>query len=142
MLKRVSPVLLSLFVLAATGCQMLRPDKKTADAAVSTYHARLSESCPEKHLDMLPQAEVNRLAKANYIAADTQAQQLIDLDSGSECKAHDNRPQCFNTGFIQALDQTGGMPEFVKTVCGLHTKCTGQDQCSAETAGGGETKGN
>lgn len=128
--KLVSPALLSLFVLACAGCQMNRPPVPSAEHAISTYHARLSESCGEKHLEALPQAEINRLAKANYKAADTQAQQLIDLRAGTECAAHDDRPACYNAGFIEAVNMTGGLPEFVKAVCGLPVKCTGDGQCA------------
>jgi hypothetical protein len=96
---------------------MLRPTPQAPEAAWSTYQGRLAEQCSEKHLDKMPAEKLNDLAFDTYKEADTQVQQLIDLDTGKACKGSTDRNGCYNTGFVQATIQAGTLNEFVKKVC-------------------------
>jgi len=115
-MPRFAPVLVCSLVLTA-GCAMNRPPIQAPDAAWNTYHGRLAEQCSAKHLDNLSPVKFNEIAHDYYVDADTQIQQLIDLDSRNSCKANNDFPNCYNTGFVQASVQAGSTTDFVKKVC-------------------------
>ncbi len=117
MSKVFAPLALCALILSSTGCQMLRPPVQAPEAAWNTYQGRLAEQCSEKHLDKMPAEKLNDLAFETYRDADTQVQQIIDLDTAKSCKAGGDRAECYNTGFLQASIQAGTLKEFVKKVC-------------------------
>ncbi len=117
MSKVFAPLALCALIVSSTGCQMLRPPAQAPEAAWNTYQGRLAEQCSEKHLDKMPDEKLQDLAVETYKDADTQVQQLIDLDTSRACKAGGSRTDCYNTGFIQASIQAGTLQEFVKKVC-------------------------
>jgi hypothetical protein len=117
MSKVFAPLALCTLLLSSTGCHMLRPPVQEPEAAWNTYQGRLAEQCSEKHLDKMPGEKLNDLAVESYKDADTQVQQLIDLDTVKACKSSGDRNECYNTGFIQASIQAGTLQEFVKKVC-------------------------
>ena len=116
-MKVFAPLALCAIILSSTGCEMLRPPVQAPEAAWNTYQGRLSEQCGEKHLDKMPAEKLNDLAFDTYKDADTQVQQLIDLDTRKACKAGGDHTECYNTGFVQASVQAGSTTDFVKKVC-------------------------
>ncbi len=113
---RFAPALLGCLSFLSAGCAMNRPPIQSADAAWDTYKGRLAEQCSAKHLENMPAEKFHEIAVDYYISTDTQIQQLIDLDAKKAC-GKDSGIECFNTGFVQASQQVGSLPEFVKQVC-------------------------
>jgi hypothetical protein len=111
MLKTL-PLCLTLLLL--TGCYPDRPARVSADTAMKHFNDQIANHCPGKPVD--PE-KFNELAKDYRNDADTQSQQLIDLDTTKACTANNSRPECYNAGFLQAEIQMGGMDEIVKQAC-------------------------
>ena len=114
---RFAPALLCCLTLISAGCDMNRPPIQSPDAAWSSYKGRLAEQCSDKHLENMPADKFHEIAVDYYKGTDTQIQQLIDTDAKKAC-GKDGGVECFNTGFVQASQQAGSLPEFVKQVCG------------------------
>ena len=115
--KFAAPVVLLSLALSTVGCEMNRPPAQAPEVAWNTYKGRLSEQCGAKHLENLPAEKFTEIGHEYYIDADTQAQQLIDLDGRKACGGGKVSDECFNTGLVQATIQTGGVTDFVKKVC-------------------------
>ncbi len=105
---------LALFVAAAIGCQSDRPAPVAPEVAMKHFNDQLANHCPTKHYDPEKFAE---FAKDYYIDADTQSQQLIDLDAQKACAGGGQKPECSNTGFITAEIQMAGIDDIVKATC-------------------------
>ncbi len=82
--KFVAPAVLLSLALSTVGCKMNRPPAQAPDVAWGTYKGRLAEQCGAKHLENLPAEKFGEIAQEYYVDADTQAQQLIDLDRRAE----------------------------------------------------------
>jgi hypothetical protein len=115
--KFFAPAVLLPLALSTIGCEMNRPPAQAPEVAWKTYQGRLSEQCGDKHLENLPAEKLADIAHEYYIDADTQAQQLIELDIRKSCAANGPDAACTNTGFVQATITTGGLPDFVRKVC-------------------------
>ena len=112
------PLLFCAFAFFALGCQPDRPKAPTVEVAMKHFNDQLANKCPQKHLDtQLPPDKFNEFAKEYRNDADTQSQQLIDLNTHDVCKAGGSEPECYNQGFIQAEVQIGGIDETVKATC-------------------------
>jgi hypothetical protein len=117
MLKFVAPAVLLSFAFSTIGCEMNRPPAQAPEVAWNTYKGRLAEQCGGKHLENLPAEKFGEIAQEYYVDANTQAQQLIDLDRRKACANNASESECMNTGFVQATIQTDGLQDFVKKVC-------------------------
>jgi hypothetical protein len=118
MRKFAAPAVLLSLALSTVGCEMNRPPAQAPDVAWNTYKGRLAEQCEAKHLENLPAEKFGEIAHDYYIDADTQIQQLVDFDARKVCSGKNTvDAECFNTGMVQALVQTGGTQDFVKKVC-------------------------
>jgi len=115
--KFAAPVVLLSLALSTVGCEMNRPPAQAPETAWNTYKGRLAEQCSAKHLENLPADKFYDLSHEYYVDADTQVQQLIEFDARKVCGSSKTEVECANTGFVQAMVQTGGTEEFVKKVC-------------------------
>jgi hypothetical protein len=104
----------SAILLAHVGCMEARPKADAPEVAMKHFTDLRATHCPTKPYDP---ARFNAFAKKYYIDADTQSQQLIDLDTTNACSANSSQPECYNTGFITAEIQTGGIEEIVNASC-------------------------
>ena len=133
LMKLATPLLACLLAFAAAGCQNDRPDPYTPEHALDVYRGRLAVTCPEKHRETLSAEQFGKFGREYYIDADTQTQQLIDLDSRKSCglkgstQSMDKRAgqlsgECYEAGFIQASIQIGNLDEVAKSVCAFHAE--------------------
>lgn len=106
----------SAILLSHIGCMEARPKPEAPEVAMKHYNDQLATHCPSKPYEP---AKFNTFAKKYYIDADTQSQQLIDLDTQKACSANGTQPDCYNTGFITAEIQAGGIDEIVNASCHL-----------------------
>jgi hypothetical protein len=106
----------SAILLAHIGCMEGRPKPEAPEVAMKHFNDQLANHCPAHKYDP---ARFNAFAKKYYIDADTQSQQLIDLDTQKSCSANGTQPECYNTGFITAEIQAGGLDEIVNATCHL-----------------------
>jgi hypothetical protein len=106
----------SFMLLSHTGCMETRPKPDTPEVANKHFTDQLANKCPGKQLN--PE-KFNDFAKEYRNDADVQSQQLIDLDTTKACAANGSQPECYNTGFIQAEIEMGGIDEIVKHACHL-----------------------
>ena len=124
------PLLASTLVFAAVGCQNNRPTPYAPEHAMDVYRGRLAVTCAEKHRENLSPEQFSHFARDFYIDADTQTQQLIDLDTRKSCglkgstqsmqKSGQPTGECYETGFVQASIQIGNLDEVAKDVCAYH----------------------
>lgn len=120
-------MLACLLALAAAGCQNNRPEPYAPEHALDVYRGRLAATCPEKHREMMSAEQFSKFGRDFYIDADTQTQQLIDLDSRKACglkgstqsmeRGAQPAGECYETGFLQASIQIGNLDEVAKDVC-------------------------
>jgi hypothetical protein len=106
----------SAILLTHIGCMEARPKPQSPEVAMKHFNDQLANHCPTKQYEP---AKFNAFAKQYYIDADTQSQQLIDLDTQKSCSANSDQPACYNTGFITAEIQMGGIDDIVKDTCHL-----------------------
>ncbi len=106
----------SAILLAHIGCMEGRPKPVAPQVAMQHFNAQLATHCPAHQYDP---ARFNTFAKKYYVDADTQSQQLIDLDTQKACSTDSSQPACYNTGFITAEIQAGGLEEIVNATCHL-----------------------
>ncbi len=132
-MKPATPVLACLLAFAAAGCQNNRPEPYAPEHAMDVYRGRLAVTCPEKHRENMSAEQFSKFGRDFYIDADTQTQQLIDLDSRKSCglkgstqsmEKSGTQPtgECYETGFIQASIQIGNLDEVAKDVCSFHAE--------------------
>lgn len=129
-MKLAAPMFVCLLGFAAAGCQNDRPKPYTPEHALDVYRGRLASTCAEKHMEHLPAEEFNRFGREFYVDADTQTQQLIDLDTRKSCGANTSG-DCYKTGFVQAAIQIGNLNEVTKHICSLPVACSEQGQCTS-----------
>ena len=124
-------MLACLLALAAAGCQNDRPAPYAPEHAMDVYRGRVAVICPEKHRENMSAEQFSKFGRDFYIDADTQTQQLIDLDTRKACGVKgrtDNMDKsgvqpsgaCYETGFVQASIQIGSLEEVAKKVCAFH----------------------
>ena len=132
-MKLALPMLACLLAFAAVGCQNNRPAPYAPEHAMDVYRGRVASTCPDKHRENMSPELFSRFGREFYIDADTQTQQLIDLDSRKSCGLRggtqdmDKRSgqvsgECYETGFIQASIQIGNLNEVAKDVCSFHAE--------------------
>ena len=131
-MKPATLLLACLLAFAAVGCQNNRPEPYAPEHAMDVYRGRLAVTCPEKHREGLSAEQFSKFGREFYIAADTQTQQLIDLDSRKSCglkgstqsmeKSAQPTGECYETGFIQASIQIGNLDEVATDVCSFHAE--------------------
>ena len=130
-MKPVTPMLACLLALAAAGCQNNRPDPFTPEHAMDVYRGRVAVTCPEKHRENMSAEEFGHFGREFYMDADTQTQQLIDLDTRKACGAKGATQnidksgvqpsgECYEAGFMQASNQIGNLDEVTKKICAFH----------------------
>ena len=117
MFKSATPLLFCALALTTLGCQSDRPKPFPPEVAMQHFNDQIANHCPNKQVD--PE-KFNEFAKDYRNDADTQSQQLIDLDTTNVCNNTKSRPECYNQGFIQAQIQMGGLDEIVKATCNSH----------------------
>ena len=125
-------MLACLLALAAAGCQNNRPEPYAPEHALDVYRGRLAATCPEKHRETMSAEQFSKFGRDFYIDADTQTQQLIDLDSRKACglkgstqsmeRGAQPSGECYETGFLQASIQIGNLDEVAKDVCSFHAE--------------------
>ena len=117
-MKVASAILLAAFALTATGCDEFPPRPQSADQAMKTYQSRIAESCSDKHKENLSPDALNTVAKDFYHGLDLNAQQRVDQLTGLSCSASGaSQPDCYNTGFISAVQNIGEMNHFAIFAC-------------------------
>ncbi len=132
-MKPATPILACLLAFAAAGCQNDRPAVYAPEHAMDVYRGRLASTCPEKHRENLSAEQFGKFGREFYIDADTQTQQLIDLDSRKACGLKGSTQsmnksgvqpsgECYQTGFVQASTQIGNLDEVAKGVCAFHAE--------------------
>ncbi len=132
-MKPVTPLFACLLALAAAGCQNDRPAPYAPEHAMDVYRGRVASTCPEKHRENMSAEQFSKFGREFYIDADTQTQQLIDLDSRKACgvkgstqsmdkKGGQLTGECYETGFVQASIQIGNLDEVAKDVCAFHAE--------------------
>lgn len=132
-MKFASPMLACLLAFAAVGCQNNRPAPFAPQHALDVFHEEVASTCPEKHRETMSAEQFGKFGHEFYNDADTQVQQLIDLDTRKACGFTGSTQaaiksgvqpsgECYETGFAQASIQLGNLDQVAKGVCSFHAE--------------------
>lgn len=115
MFKIAATLMLCAVTFESHGCQQNRPDPVAPEVAMKRFNDQVQNHCAGKQID--PE-KLNEFAKDYRNDADTQSQQLIDLNTSKLC-GKSGGAECYNQGFVQAEVQMGGIDDIVKLVCAM-----------------------